>query len=75
VYGWTALTLQIYDIATVAERSKVDLELIDKDETLRRLKEHLIAAQNRIKQVYDRGHREREFVVDDLVYVREQPYR
>ncbi|XP_062153129.1 uncharacterized protein LOC133861362 [Alnus glutinosa] len=35
----------------------------------------LAQAQNRMKQVYDKGHTEREFQEEDLVYVRLQPYR
>ncbi|XP_072983564.1 uncharacterized protein [Typha latifolia] len=36
---------------------------------------NMTTAQNRMKQVYDRRHRELEFEVGGLVFVRAQPYR
>ena len=75
VYGRTLPVLHAYDRLAVTDRTELDLELADRDETLRWLKTHLATAQNRMKQTHDKGRREREFEVDQLVFVRAQPYR
>ena len=75
VYGRTAPTLRAYDLVASADRTEVDLALMDRDTTLRRLRAHLKLAQNRMKQVYDRSHREQEFDIGSWVFVRVQPYR
>ncbi|XP_072976099.1 uncharacterized protein [Typha angustifolia] len=75
VYGRTPPVLRAYDRLAATDRTELDLELADRDETLRRLKTHLATAQNRMKQTHDKGRREREFEVDQLVFVRAQPYR
>lgn len=41
---------------------------------LRKLKEHLTQAQQRMK-LADKGKTEREFAVNDWVYLRLQPYK
>ena len=75
VYGRTAPALRVYDRSASSERTEVDMALLDRDEMLRRLRTHMRAAQNRLKQMYDRGHREKEYDIGDMVFVRVQPYR
>ena len=75
VYGRTAPTLRVYDRSASSDRTEVDMALLDRDETLRRLRTHMRTAQVRQKQVYDRGHRDQEYDIGDMVYVRVQPYR
>lgn len=53
----------------------VDQWGIDRESTLKMIKEHLVQAQNRMKQLADRHRTEREFLVGDWVYLRLQPYR
>ncbi|GKC33355.1 transposon ty3-G gag-pol polyprotein [Tanacetum coccineum] len=54
---------------------EVDEYLCDRDEVLRQLRNNLLASQNRMKVNADRHHRELEFNVGDLVYIKLQPYR
>ena len=58
VYGCKAPILRAYDLVASADRTEVDLALIDRDATLRRLCVDLKLAQSCMKQVYDRNHRE-----------------
>lgn len=51
----------------------VDQELKAQDRVLEELREHLHAAQSRMKQVYDKHHTDREFMVGDWVYLKLQP--
>lgn len=48
---------------------------LDRESTLRILKEHLSQAQNRMKQMADKHRTERVFQVGDWVYLRLQPYK
>ena len=49
--------------------------LLERDRFIRELRDRLVAAQNRMKLIYDRSHMDREFQVGDWVYLRLQPYR
>lgn len=53
----------------------VDLNLRARDHTLKLLKSHLSDAQARMKNYTDSHRTERQFSVDDFVYLRLQPYR
>ncbi|KAL4193878.1 hypothetical protein AMTRI_Chr06g179140 [Amborella trichopoda] len=53
----------------------VDLELQDRDRSIKQLHEQLQLSQNRMKKVYDAHQTERSFQVGILVYLRLQPYR
>ena len=53
----------------------MDITLQTRDEVLRQLRVNLTSSQNRMRQVYDRKHTDREFVVGDLVYLRRLPHR
>lgn len=75
VYGRVPPTIRVYDPPSYAERSEADFELLDRDATLKRLKDHIAAAQNRMKQLYDRKHRDPVYEVGSWVYVKAQPYR
>ena len=75
VYGRVPPTLRVYDPLSHADRTEADFELLDRDATLRRLKFHITTAQNRMKQLHDRKHRDPVYEVGDWVYVKVQPYR
>lgn len=53
----------------------VGRELEDRDVLLREVRLKLAHAQNRMKQVYDKGHKESEFQLGDMVYVSLHSYR
>ncbi|XP_026395971.1 uncharacterized protein LOC113290596 [Papaver somniferum] len=53
----------------------VDTSLRSRDRTLQILKMHLQAAQARMKSYADARRTERSFEINDLVYLRLQPYR
>lgn len=53
----------------------VDQWGLDRESTLKLLKEHLSQAQNRMKQLADKHQTERVFQVGDWVYLRLQPYK
>ena len=74
VYGRRVPTLRAYDPVAFTNRTEVDLALMDRDATLRRLRAHLKLAENCMKQVYDRSHREQEFDIGSWVFVRVQQY-
>ena len=46
-----------------------------RDRTLEVLRTNLAAAQNRMKQIYDKRHTDRELAVGDWVYLKLQSYR
>lgn len=48
---------------------------MDRESTLKLVKDHLVQSQNRMKQLADLHRTEREFAVSDWVYLRLQPYR
>jgi hypothetical protein len=74
VYGRAPPNLTSY-ITGTARVEAVGKTLEERDEVLKGVRLKLVQAQNRMKQVYDKGRTEREFQVDDMVYVRLQPYR
>lgn len=53
----------------------VDQWGMDMESTLKMVKEHLVQAQNHMKQLADRHRTKRVFQVGDWVYLRLQPYR
>jgi hypothetical protein len=74
VYGRPALSLLSY-ISGTARVESVGQQLEARDTLLKQARLKLSQAQNRMKQLYDKGHKEREFQRGDLVYVRLHPYR
>lgn len=53
----------------------VDFALKDRDVVIADLRDRLLAAQQRMKAVFDASHRDVEFQVGDLVLLKLQPYR
>lgn len=53
----------------------VEQQLIQRDQTLRELKDNIRVAQGRMKKVYDGKHREQEFNEGDWVLLKLHPYR
>lgn len=53
----------------------VDSMLVTQDEIIRLLKDNLQIAQHCMKQHANQQHVDREFQVDDMVFLRLQPYR
>lgn len=74
LYGIPPPTVSMYLPGTTAVHS-VDVALRDRDELLRSLKSHMSLAQNRMKQIADRNRTEREFAVNDWVFLKLHPYR
>lgn len=74
VYGRQPPTLLTY-IPGTARVAAVEQELLGRDILLRELKEKIQHAQNRMKQIYDSKHQEREFAVGDLVFLKLHPYK
>jgi hypothetical protein len=74
VYGRLPPTLLSY-IPSTARVEAVEHGLLERDRLIKDVQFKLQLAQNRMKQIYDRGHQERNFQPGDYVYVRLQPYR
>jgi len=74
VYGRPAPSLLSY-IPGTARVEAVGQQLEARDVLLQQARFKLSQAQNRMKKVYDKGHKEREFQMGDLVYVKLHPYR
>ena len=74
VYGRPPPNLLSY-VPRTAKAMKVDETLRTRDQALDLLRANLAAAQNRMKQVYDKKHTDKEMSVGDWVYLRLQNYR
>jgi hypothetical protein len=70
VYGRPSPTLLSY-----IPVESVEQELLEQDTLLRQVQLRLGEAQNRMKQIYDKGHKDRVFQPGDMVYVHLHPYR
>lgn len=55
--------------------SSVEQLLLDREEALQVLKQQLLRAQRRMKQMADKRRNDKEFAVGDWVYIKLQPYR
>lgn len=64
VYGRPAPSLLSYILGT-AKVEAVEKELMDRDHMIKDLRVTITEAQVRMKKVYDRHHREREFMEGD----------
>lgn len=53
----------------------MDKALQDRDAVFKVVRAHLLQAQNRMKQIYDKGHQEQNFIPGEWVYLRLQQYR
>jgi hypothetical protein len=74
VYGRSPPTLLSY-IPGTTRSAAVEDAMVARDQILREVRKQLGGAQNRMKQVYDKGHSEREFFVGEWVYLRLHGYR
>uniref|UniRef100_A0A2N9FZS8 Reverse transcriptase n=1 Tax=Fagus sylvatica TaxID=28930 RepID=A0A2N9FZS8_FAGSY len=74
VYGRPPPSVHCYERGSIAV-AYVEDTLLARDVILRILKDNLVLAQNRQKVQADRHRREQEFVVDDWVYLKLQPFR
>ncbi|CAN6474517.1 unnamed protein product [Victoria cruziana] len=74
LYGYAPPTIPHYEEGTAAD-VEIDSTLRDRDELLRSLHEHIAKAQNRMKQVYNKGRKDREFEVGDMVWLKRLPLR
>ena len=53
----------------------VDEYLSAKEEVIKRVREHLLVAQNRMTMVANRKRSDRSFEINDYVFLKLQPYR
>ena len=74
LYGYEPPAIRAY-VHGSTNVEAVDQQLRTRDALIAVLKRNLQIAQARMKQQYDRKHVEREFQVEDLVYLKLQPYR
>ncbi|KAL9443804.1 hypothetical protein AB3S75_017059 [Citrus x aurantiifolia] len=69
VYGRAPLSLLAYVPGTVKVAS-VEHELMERDAVMKEVKERIKEAQARMKHIYESKHKEREFSVGDMVYLK-----
>lgn len=74
VSGRTPPSLLSY-VSGITRVAVVDEELRDRDHIIKVARGAIVEAQARMKRVYDGKHREKEFSVGDMVYLKLQPYR
>jgi hypothetical protein len=74
VYGRPPPSLLSY-IPGTTQVAAVEGTLVARDAVLREVRRQLMGAQNRMKQVYDKDHTEREFCPGEWVYLRLHNYR
>lgn len=74
LYGVPHSSVHTYMPGTTALHS-INAALQDQGKLFRLLRANLHLTQNRMKQIYDKGRTESEFMVGDLVYLKLQPYR
>ncbi|GKD88051.1 hypothetical protein Tco_1359205, partial [Tanacetum coccineum] len=74
LYGKLPLTIIPYLLGS-SKVVVVDDVLVERDELLRRIRENLLVAKNRMEQKANHKHRKLEFNVGDKVLVKLHPYR
>jgi hypothetical protein len=74
VYGRSPPTLLSY-VKGTAQVEAVGRTLEERDQILRDARDHLLKAQHRMTQVYNKHHKEKQFDVGNWVYLKLQPYR
>ena len=74
VYGRPLPSLLSY-VPGITKSIEVEETLRARDQTLELLRTNLVAAQNQMKQVYDKKHTDKELVVGDWMYLKLQSYR
>ncbi|KAK9155413.1 hypothetical protein Sjap_002893 [Stephania japonica] len=75
VYGRDPPPLFQHGISSSSTHSDLADLLSSRDQALRELRDQLLLAQNRMKQQADKGRREVNFQIGDLVYLKLRPYR
>ncbi|KAL6193213.1 hypothetical protein ACLB2K_034297 [Fragaria x ananassa] len=74
LYGSPPPTIQRYLLGSTTVQA-VDADLQSRDELLQSLKHHMAAAQNRMKQQFDKHHIDREFQIGEWAFLKLHPYR
>lgn len=74
VYGHPPPLLISY-VPRTTKIAAVEEELKDKDKILKEAQDQIRKAQTRIKWVYNSKHKEKEFSIGDMVYLKLEPYR
>lgn len=74
LYGYPPPSILHYEEGTTADK-EMDVLLQDYDGLLCTLHEHIVRAQNRMSQVYNKGRLDREFSVGDMVWIKRLPMR
>jgi hypothetical protein len=74
VYGRSPPTLLSY-VKGTAQVEAVGRTLEERDQILRDARDHLLKAQHRMTQVYNKHHKEKQFDVGNWVYLKLQLYR
>ncbi|XP_049932541.1 uncharacterized protein LOC126409878, partial [Nymphaea colorata] len=74
LYGCPPPLIPNYEVGT-AQDDEVDCTLRNRDEILTVLRQHIVRAQNRMKQTYDKGRKDREFKVGDMAWLKRLPMR
>jgi hypothetical protein len=74
LYGTAPPSVSMY-LPGTTNVNVVDVTLCNRDELLRSLKSHMSLARNQMKQFADKHRTEREFAVNDWVFLKLHPYR
>jgi hypothetical protein len=74
VYGRPPPSMLPY-VPGTTKSAAVEDTLRVRDEISQEVRQHLLDAQNRMKQVYDKGHVEQSFSEGEWVYLKLQGYR
>ncbi|GKA36214.1 retrovirus-related pol polyprotein from transposon 17.6 [Tanacetum coccineum] len=74
LYGKVLLTIILYPPGS-SKVAAVEDALVERDELLRRLRENLLVAKNRMEEKVNLKRREVEFNLGDKILVKLQPYR
>jgi hypothetical protein len=72
VYGYPPPTIPRYENGSAVDDT-VDCELRTREEALESLKLNIQKAQNRMRQTYNKGRKDREFQVGDYVWLKRLP--
>lgn len=74
VYGRTPPPIPAYELGSTVI-GELEEQMASRDELLTELKQHLVTANNRMKQLADSKRRDVQFTIGDWVLLRIQPYR
>ncbi|XP_031479939.1 uncharacterized protein LOC116250456 [Nymphaea colorata] len=74
LYGYPPTSIPRYEVDT-ARDDEVDCTLRNRDEILATLKKNIERAQVRMRKAHDKGRKDREFEVGDMVWLKRLPMR